>query len=165
MSFAAADAPRQRSNMDKQALRVKLEPVIFPCAGNRTEEKRRIQTEASSEPIWDIPTGVMTTFDEPPSFPGGDRAMRQFIYDNLRNPEIVDQEGLTDPIIVEFAVEADGRLTRIRSIQGADQSCKVEAERVVSIMPNWTPAILNGRPVAAKMLVPVMFLPRMNRLN
>ena len=91
--------------------------------------------------------------------------MRQFIYDNLRNPEIVDQEGLTDPITVEFAVEADGRLTRIRSIQGADPSCKVEAERVVGIMPNWTPAMLNGRPVTAVMLVPMVFLPRMNRLN
>lgn len=165
MSFAAADAPRQRSNMEKQAMHRKLEPIVFPCLGTKIEVQTSIRVEARSEPIWDEMVGIMNTFDEPPSYPGGERAMRQFIYDNLRNPEIVDQEGVTDRITVEFAVETDGRLTRIRSIQGIDPSCKVEAERVVGIMPNWIPARLDGNPVAARMVVPVMFLPRMNRLN
>lgn len=165
MSFAAGDAPRQRSNLDKQELRRDLEPVVFPCVGSRTEGPRTSRTEASSEPFLDTSIGILTTFDEPPSFPGGDRAMRQFIYDNLRNPQVVEQEGITDRVTVEFAVEADGRLTQIRANQGSDPICRTEAERVIRIMPNWIPAKLDGRPIATKMVVPVVFLPRMNRLN
>lgn len=48
--------------------------------------------------------------DQPPEYPGGMRAMLQFISDNLRYPEEQLEEGIQGRVIVKFYVDTLGRV-------------------------------------------------------
>ncbi len=168
MAYTAEDAPRQKVNMDKIRLRQAVEPVVFPCSSQRTIKERVDPSPVESARValsGQVPIGILNELDAPPTFPGGDQAMRQFIYDNLKNPESVDKEGLTGSVIVYFQVSVDGSVIDVRATAGPEGGCREEAERVVGKMPKWKPAMMNDSPVQAPMSVPVVFLPRMSRLN
>jgi outer membrane biosynthesis protein TonB len=53
-------------------------------------------------------------------------------------------------ITVEFIVDADGSTTNFKMIKGVEEDFDDEVITVLEKMPDWKPAILNGKPVAKK---------------
>lgn len=80
------------------------------------------------------------------TFPGGEKALQKFIKTNLLYPkECLAQEEF-GTVFVRFFVEKNGKISNIH-VDTTNKFCyefAIEAQRVVSIMPNWIPGKING---------------------
>ena len=100
-------------------------------------------------------TNIYRYPDTPAEFP----ELNKFIKANLKLPKQArKREEVYEFFSVKFIVEADGSLTSIRVDNNSIEAFYVkEAIRVISKMPKWTPAVLNGRTVRTEEDVLVIF--------
>jgi len=101
----------------------------------------------------------ISEIEEWPHFPdGAEEGMMRFLQQNIKYPSTAIKMGLQGKVQVQFSVEKDGSLSNIRVVRGIDPSLDAEAERVVRMMPKWTPGMLNGKPAKVKaMTIPITF--------
>ncbi|MDR0541744.1 MAG: TonB family protein [Dysgonamonadaceae bacterium] len=92
-----------------------------------------------------------------PSFPGGDKAMMQWLHDNIQYPVIAQEQGIQGRVIVRFVVGPDGSVGAAEVQRSLDPSCDREALRVIKKMPKWIPGKQNGQAVSVYYTLPVLF--------
>ena len=70
-----------------------------------------------------------------------------FLSIQLKYPETAIEEGLEGRCYLNFIVDAFGKISNITVIKGVPgcPECDKEAKRIIGLMPNWTPAKLNGK--------------------
>lgn len=90
-------------------------------------------------------------------FPGGQAALTEWLSENLRFPQECIKKKVEGEVIVSFIVERDGTITGIRLEQAVDPKLDAEAKRVVSVMPNWVAAEMNGAKARSRMMLPINF--------
>lgn len=91
------------------------------------------------------------------SFPGGEVRMMQFLVENIHFPENVDFNGRKQ-CVVRFTVGTDGKVSNPEVILSTEiEALDAEALRIVSLMPDFEPAIENGTPIATSYTLPVVF--------
>jgi TonB family protein len=95
-----------------------------------------------------------------PEYPGGYEALMKFIGKHIRYPEAAAKQNLEGSVQVQFVIETDGTVSSIRTLKGLSPECDREAERVISLMPKWKPAKLNGETVRVQFTLPVKFKKR-----
>lgn len=98
-----------------------------------------------------------TVTEVQPQFPNGEAAMMAFIKENLVFPYEAQKAEIEGTVLVEFLVNPDGSLTNIRILEGKGYGCDEEVIRVVRMMPNWSPQLINGVAVYSKVRIPVKF--------
>ena len=96
----------------------------------------------------------------PPEFPGGLGAMMKFVKKNMTYPKPAMKKKIHGVVYVSFVVAPDGSITEVKTIRGISKECDAEAERVVSLMPNWKPGQLNGKNVFVRFVLPIKFTGR-----
>ena len=92
--------------------------------------------------------------DKVADFPGGMSALMNFLKENIKYPE---GSSATGRVIVRFVVEANGSIGDVEIVRSVSPELDAEAERVVKLMPRWTPGEVNGKPVASYFNLPVSF--------
>ncbi len=100
---------------------------------------------------------IFITAEEPCEFPGGTKALYQFISDNMKYPEIALDNGVQGKVYVSFVVEKDGKATNVKILRGVDPALDKEAMRVIKMLPKFKPARQQGRPVRMSFRLPVVF--------
>ena len=96
--------------------------------------------------------------EQMPQFPGGEKEMMKFIKNNLRYPSLAAENGIQGTVIVNFVVDHEGKITRIKVVRGIGGGCDEEAMRVLSKMPNWSPGRQGGKPVLVSYTVPIKYV-------
>jgi periplasmic protein TonB len=102
-------------------------------------------------------TGIYTTIDVYPRFPGGDQARFYFLRSNIHYPEAAVKAGIEGVLMVVFVIEPDGRVSNIEVSKGIGGGCDEEAIRVVRAMPMWEPGKRSGRAVRVLVRMPIVF--------
>ncbi|MDZ4749423.1 MAG: energy transducer TonB [Saprospiraceae bacterium] len=69
-----------------------------------------------------------------PSFPGGIEEMYKFIYSELRCPADAKRFKITDQVITQFEVNAEGHIEEIKVTSSIGYGCEEEAIRVITVM-------------------------------
>lgn len=93
-----------------------------------------------------------------PSFMGGDmNGFSEWVNSKLVYPRVAMKNGVQGRVILQFTVEADGRVDNVKVLRGVDKSLDKEAVRVVLKSPRWTPGYLDGKPVGVTYIFPVVF--------
>lgn len=92
-----------------------------------------------------------------PCFPGGDKAVLEFIKRNMRYPKSAKENGIEGRVIVSFYVETDGRLTNLSIAKSVDSRLDKEALRIIKKMPKWEPGQFGGKIVRMKYSLPIEF--------
>jgi len=92
-----------------------------------------------------------------PEFPGGRKAMYEFLSENLVYPKMAKEQKVEGQVIVSFVVGANGSLSKIELARGIGSGCDEEALRLVSIMPAWVPGFHHGKPVPVEYNLAVGF--------
>ncbi|MDD4968537.1 MAG: TonB family protein [Paludibacter sp.] len=95
--------------------------------------------------------------DEMPEFPGGEKALMNYISINLKYPVKMQKKGIQGKSILKFVVGKDGSITKIEIIRSATSVLDDEAIRVVKSLPKWKPGMLDGEPVSVYYTLPVNF--------
>lgn len=79
------------------------------------------------------------------------------IQTNLNYPDSALAIGAQGPVVVEFIIDASGNITKPVITKTLGFGCDEEALRVITLMPAWQPGLQDGKPVAVRMVVPIMF--------
>lgn len=95
--------------------------------------------------------------EEMPSFPGGDDALLEFLYTNIKYPEEAKDKDIQGLAIVEFIVEKDGSISNVKILRSIGGGTDEETLRVIGLMPKWTPGKDNGQTVRVEYKLPVRF--------
>lgn len=177
-----------------------------PTQQTPSEEEKVAETpdESTSSPEKDVPVIVKThqrpssdllaqaappTTEETvydcgevmPQFPGGDRALKEFIENNLHYPDLAMEYGARGRVLMNFKVDSMGYVSNIKPIkyllkydtlymnrvpaeqqmalkQQIDSLLGEEGIRILSLMPQrWTPGSLFGKNVSVKYALPITF--------
>lgn len=116
-----------------------------------------VTTAAPQESTVQPAREVYQTVEQMPEFPGGIRALMQYIQSHLQPPPDFIRKRFQGRVIVRFVVEPDGTITNAEVIKGLYPFCDREAVRVIESMPKWIPGRHNGVAVPVYYLVPVTF--------
>lgn len=100
---------------------------------------------------------IFEIVEQPPTFPGGERAMYEFLNDNMKYPVIAQESGIQGKVICQFVVGRDGAIENVKVVRSVDPSLDKEAIRVIKSMPKWIPGKQGGRTVKVKYTLPVAF--------
>ena len=92
--------------------------------------------------------------EESPQFPGGDKALLEYMKKNLQYPDEVCGQGR---VVVSFMVEKDGSISEAKVVKSVCKEFDEEALRLVNAMPKWIPGKQLGMPVSTKYTLPVIF--------
>ncbi len=94
------------------------------------------------------------------SYPGGDKAWRDFLTRNL-NANVAFDNGSPYgkfTVIVQFVVNKEGMVSDIKALTNHGYGMEEEVLRIMKRSGNWIPAVTDGRPVNAYRKQPVTFL-------
>ena len=100
---------------------------------------------------------VFVVVEQMPQYPGGEKAMKQYIVQHVQYPKEALDNGISGVVYVTFVVEKDGSIGGTKILRGIGGGCDEEALRVVSSMPNWTPGMQRGVPVRTQYNIPIRF--------
>ena len=96
--------------------------------------------------------------EEKPSFQGGDaNQFSKWVNQRLEYPEIAKENGVQGRVTLQFTVEKDGSVTKVKVLRGVDPALDKEAVRVVSMSPKWKPGKQRDRAVPVTYTFPVIF--------
>ncbi len=101
-----------------------------------------------------------------PEFPGGVKALKEFLQNEIEYPAIAKKLGIQGKIYVTFIVTKEGKVTEPEITRGVDPMLDEEALHVASKLPDWKPGKQNGEVVNVSYTVPVDFvLPSVQGFN
>ncbi len=117
---------------------------------------------------------VYSVVEETPRFPGCEHLstiperkkcasdkMLQYLYKNIRYPDIAKLKGIEGQCILTFVVEKDGNITNASIVQDIGGGCGQEALRVIESMnhltEHWRPGMQRGTPVRVQFSLPLSF--------
>lgn len=96
--------------------------------------------------------------EEKPSFNGGDaNEFTKWVNSQIQYPEIARENGVQGKVTLQFTVNADGSVSKVKVVRGVDSSLDKEAVRVVSSSPKWKPGKQRDRAVPVTYTFPVIF--------
>jgi TonB family protein len=126
-------------------------------ACNQTEENARV-AESGEVLKSDSGTGVYDIVDEMPEFPGGDKALSMFLISNTNYPDEAVQNNLEGRVFIKFIIDEKGKVTEPEIVRSSGHPIlDEEALRVISVLPDWNPGILDGKTVKVNFTVPINF--------
>lgn len=104
-----------------------------------------------------IQVSTTGTVDSPAKPVGGMKAFYQHLKTELQYPTKAYEQNITGQVFVQFDIDTDGTIKRVKTIKGIGYGCNKEAERVISNSPKWTPASHEGEILAQTLVVPIWF--------
>ncbi len=135
--------------IDKIAI---VTPIINAIKTIKIDSIRKINIlECSTDNKINFCNGV-----SPPFFKGGDKEFKKFVAKNLIYPS----SSLSGVVYVAFIIDKNG--TVVKNCVKVSKSIlpdefNEEAIRIVRLLPNWTPAMQEGKPFKIRRRVPIYF--------
>lgn len=123
------------------------------------DKKNPSNTEVSSEANSNAESSseVYSVCDHMPEFPGGFKALYNYLVSNIHYPADALAKRVQGRVIVKFIVEKDGSISTPIVIRSISPSLDKEALRIVTSMPKWIPGQQNSKKVRVEYYVPVNF--------
>ncbi|MBP5386681.1 MAG: energy transducer TonB [Prevotella sp.] len=95
--------------------------------------------------------------EQMPQFVGGEEALSEWIENNISYPLMADVNSIEGRVVVSFDVNEDGSIGNIQVEEYADPILADEVVNRLQYMPNWIPAMQNGRNVKVTYTLPIVF--------
>ena len=118
-----------------------------------TKEKEVTETQIKSVPD----SVVFQVVEEMPDFPGGMKALMDYLSKNVKYPAEAHAIGAQGRVIVSFTVKKDGSIADTKVERSVNPYLDKEAMRVIAAMPKWQPGKQRGEAVNVRFTVPVAF--------
>jgi TonB family protein len=91
-------------------------------------------------------------------FPGGEKALYDYIASKINYPPIAFEKGIQGKVITQFIVRKDGSITDEETLGDKfGYGLEEEAIMVIKNMPNWEPTVINGVKFSVRYKLPIEF--------
>ncbi len=144
-----AQAATRKSVAGKSKLDVKAE--------NLTERSEVVVLDADAVVADKAPVIVKATPE------GGLTAYDRYLENDMRYPPDALRNKVKGNVVVEFTVEADGRIANFKVLESIGQGCDEEVIRLIKEGPAWLAGKQNNQPVESQVRVTVNFDPAKTR--
>lgn len=101
---------------------------------------------------------VVVATEHMAGFKGGTDALMDYLSENVVFPK-----GLSGKVrpVIQFTVGVDGSVSDLQVVRSGGEAADAETIRVLSRTSHmWEPAIADGKPVASKMVIPIVLTPK-----
>jgi len=95
--------------------------------------------------------------EEMPVPPGGASGLLKYIAENIKYPQIAQENNIGGKVIIRFCVTSKGGVDQVSVYKGVDPALDAEAIRVVKTLPPFKPGKQGGKPVPVWYSVPINF--------
>lgn len=149
LSVIVASACKQDTNSE---MNLKTQDASPSSVFVDIQEYEIEEADSTDEVFWVV--------DQRPEYPGGEAALMEYLRSNLQYPENCKKNKVQGRVLISFVVNKDGSIVEpavVKSAGPAGVELDVEALRVVSSMPAWTPGMQNGEAVRVQYTIPVVF--------
>ena len=148
--------PSQELNLVEEDVEIApevLEPVAPKEEELKVEEKEELPeaVDMYNEPL------DFRVVEDLPQFPGGAVEFMKWLTKNLKYPSGAQQRKLQGRVVAQFIVNQDGSVSDIQVVEHLSFECDREALRVLRMMPNWKPGLMNAKPCRTKVCIPIVF--------
>jgi TonB family protein len=90
-------------------------------------------------------------------YEGGMDALMRFLSLNIRYPISAQEAGIQGKVIVSFLIKKDGTVDKFNIARSLDTATDAESIRVLSLIKNWKPTIIDGEIVDFPVTLPVVY--------
>lgn len=132
-------------------------PITFKLDSGTPDELSDSKQNKTGASPKDQETTIICYTEVMPQFPGGEKAMMQYIESNLRYPTKAVKDSVQGRVISRFVVSENGEIRNAEIIKGLSPECDSEVIRLMKCMPKWIPATQRGRPVPIYYTLPINF--------
>jgi TonB family protein len=153
-----------RKDLDKEAVRViKMMPDFTPGKQNGETVDMQYTVPVTfklfdeMEPLTVSEGSDVPDDFQPPMFPGGDRALMEFLKENVKYPPMAAKRKTQGRVVMTFVVDKTGKVSEIKVAKSVDIYLDTEAIRVCKLLPDFIPAKQNGEPVSVWFTLPITF--------
>lgn len=112
--------------------------------------KGKTEKQVAEKKVYTIP-------DQMPEYPGGEKALMEYLKTNIEYPARAREERIEGKVYVSFTILPSGEVHDVTVVRGIGGGCDEEAARVVSEMPNWSPGYENNIAVEVEYHLPISF--------
>ena len=92
-----------------------------------------------------------------PEFPGGERALMNFIARNTEYPAMERDNGIAGKVLTQFTVNEDGSIADVKILRSPSPGFNKEVTRVLGKLPHFKPGMQQGRAVRVRYVLPFTF--------
>jgi protein TonB len=135
-----------------------LIPLVFANKSFAQQGKSLINYDTTNLYIESDTNKIYTTADIMPQFPGGDDSLNAFVRKHATFPQKAFKDGISGKVWYTFVIDKKGRLRNVKVISSLRKDLDMEGLRVISLMPDWIPGRINGRPVDVNYNFPMEFV-------
>ena len=149
LSVIVASACKQDTNSE---MNLKTQDASPSSVFVDIQEYEIEEADSTDEVFWVV--------DQRPEYPGGEAALMEYLRSNLQYPENCKKNKVQGRVLISFVVNKDGSIVEPAVVKSAGPEgveLDVEALRVISGMPAWTPGMQNGEAVRVQYTIPVVF--------
>lgn len=100
---------------------------------------------------------IFTLPEQSAEFPGGEKALMEFIQKNLVFPKDAGDITIKGRVIMRFTITETGDVTNVTVQRGLAPNFDNEAIRVIRLLPKFKPAKQAGKPVSSNYVIPIVF--------
>jgi TonB family protein len=123
----------------------------------KNESSTQLSKNLSSSSSPELTQKPYEVVDELPQYPGGEKALMDFIVDNIKYPKEAITKNIQGRVIVRFIVTKEGKTEGSSVISSANPLLDAEALRVIESISGWTPGKVGGKDVNTYFAIPVTF--------
>lgn len=140
-----------------------LDPLVYKVKGQTNELREKEDKGLEDTVFFEIDPkwkDYLFEFEEMPEFPGGEKALINYISENTIYPQSAIKDSISGLVTIVFIVDTDGstKISKIyRSVQiDIDNECI----RVVKEMPKWKPGstVFRAEKGLYRKIIPVYYL-------
>jgi protein TonB len=113
--------------------------------------------DPAPEPVEKTEDFEYVNVETKPIFEGGDAALLKFISHTVDYPDEAVENNIEGKVYVSFIIDEKGRVVEVNALNDVHPLLNKEAERVVSLLPDWTPGKQRTIPVRVKFVLPIKF--------
>lgn len=141
----------------------------FRLTDNKQEVKNAVRMKIPKKPdnygtghipVQENPADENTVYhvvDNMPEFPGGMKALKDFIDNNIKYPAEARKKGIQGRVAVQFIVDEGGCIIEPNIVRSVEPSLDEEALRIIKMLPKWKPGTLQEKAVKVIYTVLVTF--------
>ena len=124
---------------------------VIPVNFSLSDEPTQVAVPVSDD------DNVYTAVEQPPTFPGGEAALLQYIASHIRYPAAARANNIEGRVVVQFVITKTGRVGEAKVVRPKDPDLDAEAVRVIKSLPNFIPGRISGKAVNVWYTLPVNF--------
>jgi hypothetical protein len=126
----------------------------FAGTGIQQEDAAVISRAKAGKKAADATNEMIMVYDQDPSFPGGKDSLYVFLARYMKY-NVVSAQAADTTVLVQFIVSRKGSCKDFNFIQGAGEDVNKEVLRVLKMMPDWIPAVKEGKNIEGVVSLPV----------